>query len=93
MDTWTNNFFSEIEKLFEAFRIELGDKLKLQTEQYIAIETQVLSDSEKKDELQDLLAILDIEDLKNLASNPDQLTQLMENLKESLETKIGEWWN
>lgn len=71
MDTWTNNFFSEIEKLFEAFRIELGDKLKLQTEQYIAIETQVLSDSEKKDELQDLLAILDIEDLKNLASNPD----------------------
>lgn len=93
MDTWTNNFFSEIEKLFEAFRIELGDKLKLQTEQYIAIETQVLSDSEKKDELQDLLAILDIEALKNLASNPDQLTQLMENLKESLETKIGEWWN
>ena len=38
----------------------------------------------------DLQDLFNNDELKTFADNPDQVTQLFENLKESLDTKLGD---
>lgn len=91
MDTKTGTFFTEIEKKFEDFRMELSKGFKEQIEEYLNISKLVNEAGDAQvEEMGDLLLILKNEELGNYCNNPDQVTQLFENLKESLDTKLGE---